>query len=133
MFFKDSSKKTPSGKTALSFRPIQCSFKTPMAIFGEIPSGGGKTAQARSVASTPLGRTPHGRIRVPDDGTTGVDPKAKISGRVSLPSYARSTISDTSFTGLPSRFSTLRPSGRSSACPGERENLMAVRASAATI
>ena len=65
----------------------------------------------------------HGETRVEDGGTTGVNPSANASWRVSLPSYARSITIDKFSRCGPRRLSSLRPSGASWACPAERENI----------
>ena len=69
----------------------------------------------------------HGETRVEDGGTTGVNPSANASWRVSLPSYARSITIDKFSRCGPRRLSSLRPSGASWACPAERENIRATR------
>ena len=63
----------------------------------------------------------HGSTLVETGGTTGANPNSNASWRVSLPSYARSITMDRSFRCGPRRWSSLRPSGASWACPGERE------------
>ena len=55
----------------------------------------------------------HGETRVEDGGTTGVNPSANASWRVSLPSYARSITIDKFSRCGPRRLSSLRPSGAS--------------------
>ena len=75
----------------------------------------------------------HGLTRPCLGGTTGVNPSSNTNYRVSPPSYARSMIMDTvECTGFNMRSSS-RPSGASWLWPGESENVIAVRASAATI
>ncbi len=66
-------------------------------------------------------------------GTTGTKPRSSASCRVSSPSYARSISRYIGHGVLPSLRSSLRPSGASWAWPGDSANVMAVRASAATI
>ena len=74
----------------------------------------------------------HGVRRLCLGGTTGTYPKSTASCRVSSPSYARSINRWTECGIRPKRCSNLRPSGASWAWPGDRPNVIAVRASAAT-
>ena len=75
----------------------------------------------------------HAVIRPCLGGTTGTKPRSSASCRVSSPSYARSISRYIGQGVLPSLRSSLRPSGASWAWPGDKANVMAVRASAATI
>lgn len=75
----------------------------------------------------------HGSRRLLFGGTTGMKPRSSASCRVWLPSYALSISKYSGRFGGPRLCSKARPSGASSAWPAESENLMAVRASEATI
>ena len=66
------------------------------------------------------GHTPRGVHGCSGVGTTGMNPKARASWRVSLPSYARSIRNGPGRCG-PRRVSSLRPSGASWASRRERE------------
>ena len=70
-----------------------------------------------------------GSLRLLFGGTSGEEPSFATSSRVSSPSQARSIATASAVNGVSD--SSLRPSGASPACPGDRRKLTAVRSFAA--